>query len=54
LEEYWPNFAHEHGTIGAFTCEPALVTPSTSCFEIPRMVLGMDWQTPDELPILGR
>lgn len=54
LDEYWPHFAHEHQTIGAVTCEPTLVVPATSCFEIPRLVFGMHWNAISELPILGR
>jgi peptidoglycan/xylan/chitin deacetylase (PgdA/CDA1 family) len=48
-DEYFPNYAAEHGTIGAFTTEPALITADTSVFAIPRFVLGESWHQPGDL-----
>lgn len=53
LDHYWPKFPHEHGSIGAVTCEPALVRPDTNRFAIPRFVMGMHWNDPTELPWFG-
>lgn len=48
-DEYFPAFAHEHGTIAAFTTEPALIHADTSAFAIPRFVLGESWHAPEDL-----
>ena len=48
-DEYFPVFVQEHGTIGAFTTEPALIHADTSVYAIPRFVLGESWQSPQDL-----
>jgi peptidoglycan/xylan/chitin deacetylase (PgdA/CDA1 family) len=48
-DDYFPNQLDEHGSIGAFTTEPALIDAGTSVFAIPRFVLGESWHTPSDL-----
>ena len=48
-DEYFPAFAHEHGTIAAFTTEPALIHANTSVYAIPRFVMGESWHSPEDL-----
>jgi len=48
-DEYFPTFEHEHGTIAAFTTEPALINADTSLYAIPRFVMGESWQSPNDL-----
>ena len=45
-QEYFPMLQHEHGMLGAFTTEQALVAKDTPVYEIPRLVCGDAWQTP--------
>ncbi len=51
-DDYLPNFAHEHGTIAAFTIEPEQTLPDAAIFALPRWVCGMHWQEVSELPLL--
>ena len=48
-DEYFPEFLHEHGTIAAFTTQPALIHSETSVYAIPRFVLGESWNSPQDL-----
>lgn len=52
-DEYFPNRFELHGTIAAFTSEPALITADTSVFAIPRFVMGESWQEPTDLRWMG-
>lgn len=42
---YFPNFAAEHGVIGAFTTEPAYITEQSNIFALPRFVCGSAWNS---------
>jgi hypothetical protein len=48
-DDYLPNHFATHGTMAAFTTEPALITQATSIFAIPRFVMGESWQTVSDL-----
>ncbi len=45
-DEYFPADEQEHGILGAFSTEPAYVTPATDPYRIPRFVCGCHWHDP--------
>jgi peptidoglycan/xylan/chitin deacetylase (PgdA/CDA1 family) len=47
-QDYLPRCRQEHGIIGAFTTEPKFVDAKTAVYEIPRMVCGDAWRTPEQ------
>jgi hypothetical protein len=49
LEEYLPNRACEHGMKAAFSTGGRAIRPGDSAWNIPRVVCGHDWKSPEEL-----
>lgn len=48
VNDYFPNYQHEHGTQMAFTTEPRRVKLGDSLWKLPRFVCGQDWKSPKE------
>ena len=46
--EYFPEFAHEHGMLGAYTTEQGYIEAGTPVFALPRMVCGDAWNSEQE------
>ena len=49
VDEYLPTRKFEHGMKGAFGVAPRAIAPGDSIWNIPRLVCGFHWKTPDEL-----
>jgi peptidoglycan/xylan/chitin deacetylase (PgdA/CDA1 family) len=48
-DDYLPRVGARHGIVAAFGAGGGCVTPSSSRWDIPRLVFGQDWATPEEL-----
>jgi hypothetical protein len=48
-DEYFPQFASQHGMEAAFTTEPHMISHTSALWALPRLVGGNDWKSGDEL-----
>ncbi len=54
LEEYLPRFTHQHRMKAAFGVDGRCLSATDSIWNIPRMVCGHHWRSPEELKTILR